>query len=112
MRGFFCRLALAGGVLVFASQVFAEESKGDVKADHGSVAIGGSPVNSPITIIGVPPEKLEGLISERTKQLSERTEEQKQLIGLLKDKLQLNERQVEKALEIVGERNVPPERLS
>jgi hypothetical protein len=37
---------------------------------------------------------------------------QKETIVLLKDKLDLNERQIRAALDIVGEKNIPPERLA
>jgi outer membrane PBP1 activator LpoA protein len=73
------------------------------------VAIGGNVSNS---AIGVPPDKVEELVRLRTKPLEDLSESQKDTITLLKEKLDLNQRQVQSALAIVGEANVPPERLA
>jgi hypothetical protein len=48
----------------------------------------------------------------RTKPLANLSESQKDTITLLKEKLDLNQHQVQSALAIVGEANVPPERLA
>src|SRR5271163_435557 len=63
-------------------------------------------------ISGVPFEKVDELVRERTKPLEELTAAQKDTITLLKEKLDLNERQVRAALVILGEENIPPERLA
>ncbi len=101
-------LALA---LVFApgaSNVHAQE-RPLVHAEQGSVGIGGNVTNS---TIGVPYEKLEEAVRIRTKDLRDLSDSEKQTIALLQEKLDLNQRQVQSALEIVGERNIPPEKLA
>ena len=87
------------------------EERPSVHAEEGSVAIGGNVLNSTITI-GVPPEKLEELVRLRAKDLRDLSELQRETIAGLKEKLDLNQRQVKSALEILGEANVPPERLA
>src|ERR1700686_4976744 len=62
--------------------------------------------------LGVPYEKLEEAVRLRTKPLEAQSEVQQKVIALLEEKLDLNQRQVRSALEIVGEANVPPERLA
>jgi hypothetical protein len=62
--------------------------------------------------IGVPPDKVEELVRLRTEPLENLSESQKDTITLLKEKLDLNQRQVQSALAIVGEANVSPERLA
>ena len=80
-----------------------------MRAESGSISIGGSVSNS---TIGVPYEKLEEAVRSRTKDLSDLSESQTETIALLKEKLDLNQRQVQAALATVGEANVPPERLA
>jgi hypothetical protein len=77
----------------------------------GGVAIGGDVRESNI-IIGVPAERIDELVRERTKPLEDLSASQKETIVLLKDKLDLNERQIRAALETVGEKDIPPERLA
>lgn len=48
----------------------------------------------------------------RAKPLEDLSESQKDTIALLKEKLDLNQRQVRSALESLGEKNVPPEQLA
>lgn len=76
-------------------------------ADHGSIAALGDVNNSSITI-GFPPE----VVADLVRQHGERTEEQKKLIAKLEAELNLNQRQVQAALEILGEANVRPEHLA
>jgi hypothetical protein len=82
-----------------------------VKADSGSIAIGGSVTGSTV-IIGIPQEKVDELVRDAKRPLEELTTQQRETIGLLKEKLDLNERQVRAALGILGENDIPPERLS
>ena len=82
-----------------------------VRADSGSIAIGG-PVTGSTVIIGIPQEKVDELVREGKRPLEELTTQQRENIALLKDKLDLNERQVRAALNIVGENDIPPERLA
>jgi hypothetical protein len=78
----------------------------NVKADRGGVAIGGNASNNTF-ITGVTPETLAAL----TRPWEELSESQKKEIAKLQGDLDLNQRQVKSALEILGEANVPPERL-
>jgi tetratricopeptide (TPR) repeat protein len=82
-----------------------------VRADTGSIAIGGS-VTSSTVIIGIPQEKVDELVRDAKRPLEELTTQQRENIGLLKEKLDLNERQVRAALGILGETDIPPERLA
>jgi tetratricopeptide (TPR) repeat protein len=78
-----------------------------VKVDTDAIAIGGNVSDSTINI-GVLPEQLAALIG-RTAYLSEAA---KNLIAELERKLDVNQRQIHAALEILGEANVPPGRLT
>src|SRR5262245_45802166 len=82
-----------------------------VKADTGSIAIGGSVTGSTV-IIGIPQEKVDELVRDAKRPLEELTTQQRENITLLKEKLDLNERQVRTALAILGENDIPPERLA
>jgi len=102
-----CAAALGTCLLASCPSASAQH----VRADLGSVAIGGNVTGSTINI-GVPVEKIEALVKERTKPLEELTSSQKDTISLLKDKLDLNERQIRTALEIIGEKDIPREQLT
>jgi tetratricopeptide (TPR) repeat protein len=82
-----------------------------VRADSGSIAIGGSVTGSTV-IIGIPQQKVDELVRDAKRPLEELTTQQRDNIALLKEKLDLNERQVRAALGILGENDIPPERLS
>jgi tetratricopeptide (TPR) repeat protein len=82
-----------------------------VKADTGGIAIGGSVSSSTINI-GIPQEKVNELVRDARRSLEELTAQQRENIALLKEKLDLNERQVRAALGILGENDIPPERLA
>src|SRR5215472_15527509 len=82
-----------------------------VRADTGSIAIGGSVTGSTV-IIGIPQEKVDQLVRDAKRPLEELTTQQRENIALLKDKLDLNERQVRAALGILGENDIAPERLA
>jgi tetratricopeptide (TPR) repeat protein len=100
---------LAAGVFAPSQQAFAQRC--EIEANGGSVGICGEVKDSTITI-GVPLEKVEELVRERTKPLEELTAAQKETISVLKEKLDLNERQIRATLDILGEKDVPPERLA
>jgi hypothetical protein len=68
-----------------------------VRADTGSIAIGGSVTNSTV-IIGIPQEKADELVRDAKRPLEELTTQQRENIVLLKEKLDLNEYQVRAAL--------------
>ena len=79
----------------------------NVKADRGGVAIGGNASNNTF-VTGITPEMLAAL----TRPWEELSESQKKEIAKLQGDLDLNQRQVKSALEILGEADVPPERLA
>jgi hypothetical protein len=71
--------------------------------------VGGDVRDSTITTVcGIPPEQLTALI----RQANDLSESQKKLIANFETQLDLNQRQVRAALDILGETNVPPERLA
>ncbi len=110
MRGIVPAIGL---VLALASAPVYAQERPFVHAEACSVAIGGNVTNSTINVVcGVPPEKIEELVRSRTKNLSDLSESQRETNALLKEKLDLNQRQVKSALEILGEADVPPERLA
>jgi tetratricopeptide (TPR) repeat protein len=101
---------LAASVICF----FALNATADaqqVKADTGGIAIGGSVSGSTINI-GIPQEKVDALVRDAKRPLEELTTQQRENIALLKEKLDLNERQVRAALGVLGENDIPPERLA
>jgi tetratricopeptide (TPR) repeat protein len=71
----------------------------------GGVAVGRD-ITGPVTI-GVTPE----MLADLKRPWEELSETQKKAIAKLQGELDLNHRQVQSALEIVGEADVPPERL-
>jgi tetratricopeptide (TPR) repeat protein len=77
-----------------------------VKADTGAVAIGRDLINSTVNI-GIPTEQLALLV----RQANDLSEAQKKLIAKLEGELDLNQHQIQAALDILGEANIPPERL-
>ena len=107
MKRHLCFIA-ALGMCFFASIAAA---CAQVKADTGSIAIGGSVTGSTV-IIGIPQQKVDELVRDAKRPLEELTAQQRDNIVLLKEKLDLNERQVRAALAILGENDIPPERLA
>ena len=100
---------VASGIFFFALNATVHAQQ--VKADTGGVAIGGSVSGSTINI-GIPQEKVDALVRDARRPLEELTAQQRENIALLKEKLDLNERQVRAALGILGENDIPPERLA
>ena len=98
----------------------ADAQPRSIHADCGSVAFGGSGIGNTVKIrkvfCGIPPEQFEALVQERTKDKTRDLEDlsatQRDLIKHLKADLELNQGQIRTALDIVGEANVPPERLA
>ena len=103
------RAALCSSILALVLVTGRGSADQTVSAPGGVAA--GRDVIGPVTI-GVPPEKLDELVRLRTKDLKDLSEAEKETIALLKEKLDLNQRQVKSALEILGEAEVPPERLA
>ena len=100
---------LACGIWLLATTPPARAQS--VKAETGAVAIGGSVSRSTINI-GVAIEKVEELVRDKTRSLEELAASQRDNIALLREKLDINERQVRAALAILGEANIPPEQFS
>ena len=96
------------GMYLFAS---ISAAYAEVRADTGSIAIGGSVTGSTI-VIGIPQQKVDELVRDAKRPLEELTTQQRDYIALLKEKLDLNGRQVRAALAIVGENDIPPERMA
>src|SRR5258708_16023190 len=94
----------AMGVCFFA---FSTAAYAQVRADTGSIAIGGSVTGSTINI-GVPPQQLAALV----RQAADLSETQEKGIAKLECELDLNQRQIRAALGILGENHNPPERLA
>jgi len=78
-----------------------------VRADTGGIAIGGSVTGSTINI-GVAPEQLAALV----RQAADLSDTQKKVIAKLEGELDLNQRQIRAALDVLGENDIPPERLA
>jgi hypothetical protein len=76
-----------------------------VKVDTGGIGIVG-PVTSSTIITGVPLEKVDELVRDAKRPLEELTAQQRENIALLKEKLDLNERQVRAALGILSYRRI------
>jgi tetratricopeptide (TPR) repeat protein len=98
-------VAASLGACFFSSNPTARAQQ--VKADQGAVAVRGNVIGSTISI-GIPPEQLAALV----KQTTDLSEAQKKLITNLEGQLDLNQRQVRAALEILGEVDCPPEQLA
>jgi tetratricopeptide (TPR) repeat protein len=97
------------GICLFGLNAAADAQQ--IKADTGGIAIGGSVTGSTV-IIGIPQEKVDELVRDAKRPLEELTTQQKENIALLKEKLDLNVSQVRAALGILGENDIPPERLA
>jgi len=83
-----------------------------VRADTGSIAIGGSVTGSTV-IIGIPQEKVDETCS-RCETPAGRTDHStaQRILSYSRTKLDLNLGQVRAALGILGENDIPPERLA
>jgi tetratricopeptide (TPR) repeat protein len=108
-------------LIVAAASIFLTESGATpraeealVKADSGGIAIGGGVSQSCIGDCSIRPEQFQALIQalqaseQKSKDLSD---SQKMIIAGLERDLDLNRKQVEAALAILGENNVSQERL-
>jgi tetratricopeptide (TPR) repeat protein len=99
------------GFLLVISIAAGESLAQDVTAGNRSVAAGRDIVNSQI-IIGIPPEQLAGIIEASRKDLKDLTEHQKHEIETLKENLGVNEHALRAFFTILGEREVPSEKLA
>jgi tetratricopeptide (TPR) repeat protein len=102
-------IAICG--LVLSASIAAAECSAQEKAGGGGVAAGRDIVNSQITI-GIPPEQLAGIIEAGRKDLKDLTEHQKHKIDTLEKDLGVNENALQAFFTILGEREVPIDRLS
>lgn len=82
-----------------------------VRADNFGIAIGGNVTNATI-IAGISQDKVDELIRERTRPFEELTAAQRETIVLLRQTLDLNQRQIYSALEVLGEAAIPPEKVA
>ena len=104
-----CFVAAALGMYFFTLNTTAHAQQ--IKAETGGVAIGRDVIQSTV-VIGIPQEKVDELVRDAKRPLEELTTQQRENIALLKEKLDLNERQVRASLAILGENDIPPERLA
>src|SRR5262245_7517165 len=100
-------LCFIASLIIYLFGLNAAVDAQQIKADTGGIAIGGSVTGSTINI-GVPPEQLAALV----RQAADLSETQKKVIAKLEDELDLNQRQIRAALSILGENDIPPERLA
>src|SRR5215475_5344172 len=98
---------LACGIWMLATTPPAHAQS--VNAATGGMAVGGNVTHSKINSYnGVSPEQLAALV----RQSGDLSDAQKKLIVRLEADLDLNQRQIRAALDILGEKDVPPERLA
>src|SRR2546430_17224264 len=109
MKPHLCLVAAALGMYFFAVNTTGHVQQ--VKAETGGIAIGRDVIQSTV-VIGIAQEKVDELVRDAKRPLEELTTQQRENIALLKEKLDLNERQVRAALAILGENDIPPERLA
>src|SRR2546430_9385338 len=109
MKPHLCLVAAALGMYFFALNTTAHAQQ--VKAETGGIAIGRDVIQSTV-VIGIAQEKVDELVRDAKRPLEELTTQQRENIALLKEKLDLNVSQVRAALGILGENDIPPERLA
>src|SRR5262245_3536178 len=90
---------------------------GDTEAHDCAIAIAGSiSDNSKVSnICGIPPETLDAIVQEfkeSRKELKDLADERKQTVDGLKQTLDLTNGQIRAAFEILGEKDIPSERLA
>src|SRR5712671_3853769 len=102
---------VAFGAWLSAATPFAQAQQVEINAATGAVAIGGNVSHSTINMTGLSWAQVDELVRQRTRPLEELKDQQRETIALLKDRLDLDVRHLRRALEIVGEADVPPERL-
>ena len=104
MKQHLCFIASLG-VYLFGLNAAVDAQQ--IKADTGGIAIGGSVTGSTINI-GIPPEQLTALV----RRAADLSETQKKVIAKLEGELDINQRQIRTALSVLGENDIPPERLA
>jgi tetratricopeptide (TPR) repeat protein len=113
MKRHLCFIAALGLCLAWPSISYGQVFGTRVEATSCGSAIGGNVTASNVAVVcGIPPEVLDALVKSRTVVLEELVSAHRETISLLKGSLDLNERQIRAALDAVGEKNIPPERLA
>jgi len=96
-------------LLLLSGLTFTLAAQTPVQVD-GGVYAGGDIRDSQI-VIGVPPEQLPGIVEAATKPLHTLTAEQRATITALERDLSVNRTQLQAFFQILGEEQVPPERI-
>jgi hypothetical protein len=99
------------GIVLVALISAGECPAQDVSAGDRGVAAGRDIVNSQI-IIGIPSEQLTGIIEASRKDLKDLTEQQKHKIKVLTKNLGVNENALQAFFFILGDREVPSDKLA
>ena len=97
------RLSFIAALGVYCFALVANADAQQIKADTGGIAIGGNVTNS---TIGISNELLAALV----RQAGDLSEAQKKLIAKLEGELDLNQRQIHAALNILDEKDFPPDK--
>jgi len=106
-------IAAVGMCLAWRSISYGQVFGTRVEATSCASAIGGNVTASNVAVVcGIAPEVLDALVKSRTVVLEELVSAHRETISLLKGSLDLNERQIRAALDAIGEKNIPPERLA
>jgi hypothetical protein len=106
-------VAALGMGLAWPSISYAQVFGTRIEATSCASAVGGNITASNVSVVcGIPPEVLDALVKSRTVVLEELVNAHRETILLLKRSLDLNERQIAAALNVIGEANVPPEHLA
>jgi hypothetical protein len=97
-------------VALIGANSLSAQQRAETRGNQSHAVIAGGNVT-----IGVSQETLDAIVQEfreSKKTLQDLTAFQKDTIDLFKEKLDLNQRQIRAALDILGETNVAPERLA
>lgn len=112
-RGLIILLLVVPAAAGFASLCSAQLLGSRTEATSCAAAIGGNVSGTTISVVcGIPAEILDKLVRARTELLEEVVSANRETISLLKQTLNLNERQIRAALDILGEKDIPPEQLA
>src|SRR5215470_5833522 len=113
MKQHLCFIAALGMCLAWSSISYGQVFGTRIEATSCASAVGGNITASNVSVVcGIPPEVLDALVKSRTVVLEELVSAHRETISLLKGSLDLNERQIRAALDTIGEKNIPPERLA
>jgi len=97
-----CLLAIAASIGTGRIS-FAQNFGAPTEATSCAAAIGGNVTASSVSVIcGIPPDVLDALVRARTQTLEELASARKDTIALLRQNLDLNQRQIRAALDIAA----------